>query len=241
MLSYFAALRRFTKLDDAKREKYLRRPHRDFTRHSPLSFRRTVSLILDLARQSLAVELGRFFAWEPQQIVTKSAFCQRRKAIHPYFFRDLFELTAQSFYRYFPDHKRWKGKRLFAVDGTGQSLPREPWIGEHFGFHQNQHTRRPSTRLLLTHDLLNNIIYRVNLHGQDCAEIIPAYQNVDTLPTDAIYIYDRHFASFALAYLHHRAGSNYVIRMRENAATVVRRFVQSAEKQQIVHVTANTG
>ena len=43
------------------------------------------------------------------------------------------------------------------MDGTGQTLPREDWIGRAFGFHQNQHDKVPSTRILLTYDLLNRM------------------------------------------------------------------------------------
>ena len=129
-----------------------------------------------MARQSLAVELGRFFHWQPEDIVTKSAFCQRRKAILPVFFQDLFAYTATLFYRCFTDHKRWRGKRLlFATDGTGLRLPNEPWIGEDFGFHQNQPDKRPSVRLLPTLDLLNNVLLRVDMHGQDSGEVVHAY------------------------------------------------------------------
>ena len=168
IIRYFSALRRQVQLEPEQRLLYVRRPWRDFTRASPLTFAHTVSLIVDLARQSLAVELGRFFHWRPQDIVTKSAFCQRRRAILPVFFRDLFAHTADLFYRCFTDHKRWKGKRLFATDGTGLRLPNEPWIGETFGFHLNQHDQRPSVRLLLTLDLLlNNVVLRVDRHGSD--------------------------------------------------------------------------
>ena len=162
IIHYFSRLRQFVKLDPDKRQHYLKRPTQDFTRDSPLTFRRTVSLVLDLARQTLAVELGRFFNWQPGDVVTKSAFCQRRQVIDADFFRDLFDRTASLFYHCFTEHHRWRGKRLFAVDGTGQRLSYEEAIGEAFGTHMNQHGARPSLRLLLTHDVLNNILYPSN-------------------------------------------------------------------------------
>ena len=241
IIRYFSALRRQLILDTDRRQLYLRRPLRDFTRRSPLTFARTVALVVDLARQSLAVVVGRFFDWRPEDIVTKSAFCQRRKAISPDFFRQLFTQTAALFYRCFVDHKRWKGKRLFAVDGTGLRLPNEPWIGEAFGFHLNQHDQRPSVRLLPTLDVLNNILLRVDLHNQNSAEIVQAYQNVAELPTDGVYIYDRHYASFGLAYLHHRAGSDFVIRMPLEGANMVKSFVQSGDREWFTSVELGVG
>ena len=241
IIRYFSAIRRFLQLTPEHRLNYLRRPGCDFTRTSPLSFARTVCLIVDLARQSLAVELARFFHWQPEDIVTKSAFCQRRKAIAPAFFQDLFYHSADSFYRCFPQHNRWRGKRLFAVDGTGLKLPNKAAIGQAFGYHHNQYAKGPSVRLLPTLDLLNNILWRVDLHAQDSAEIVHAYQNVAHLPQDGIYIYDRHYASFGLAYLHQRQGSDFVIRMPLDGANVVKDFVQSGEQERLIHTKLSVG
>ena len=238
---YFSKLRKLTRLSINTRQLYLFDPNRTFVRDSPLTFPRTVSLILDLARQSLAVELARFFRWKPEEIVTKSAFCQRRKAIKPDFFHDLFEQSHKQFYKCFTDCHRWKGKRLIAVDGSGQKLPNEHWIGEAFGFHQNQHDNRPSTRLLFTFDVLNSIIMRVDFHTQKSAEVIHAYTNVEQLPRDAVYLYDRHYASFGMAYLHDRYGSDYVIRMPLDGSNIVKEFVQSGKNETITKVKLGDG
>ncbi|MEM7572145.1 MAG: hypothetical protein AAF433_04560 [Bacteroidota bacterium] len=155
---YLKQIRCLSDLSTAKRLRYLEHPSCDFTRRSPLSFKRTVSFILSLVRKSTAIELYDLFTFCRSKPVTKSAFCQRRKLIKPIFFQDLFQLTVYQFYRSFKNVHTWRGLRLFAVDGTGQTLPRESWIGEAFGFHKNQHDQVPSTRLLITFDLLNKII-----------------------------------------------------------------------------------
>ena len=243
IIRYFSGLRQLFKLDPGRRQRYLLQPHRNFIRNSPLTFQRTVCLINRLVRKSLAVVLARFFHWNvfTDDTATKSAFSQRRKLIKPRFFQDFFAATVQLFYRCFPDHLRWKGKRVFGVDGTGQGLPRFERIGQAFGFHLNQHDRRPSTRILATFDVLNKIIYRIDFHGQDTAEIVPAYQNVAGLPTDAIYIYDQHYASFGLAWLHYRAGSDFVIRMPLGGANIVKEFVKSEAKEVITEAKIKQG
>ncbi|MEL6276358.1 MAG: IS4 family transposase, partial [Bacteroidota bacterium] len=215
---------------------YLEHPFRDFTRHSPLSFKRTISLIFGLLRKSTSIELYDLFTLCRSKPVTKSAFCQRRKLIKPIFFRDLFQLTVHQFYHSFKNFHTWRGLRLFAVDGTGQTLPREPWIGEAFGFHKNQHDQVPSTRLLITFDLLNKIIYRVDLHTQKSAEIVNAYPRVEQLPKEAIYIYDRGFAGYGLPFLHQRHGSYYVIRFKKEDSPVIMDFVQSGEYERTINI-----
>lgn len=236
LIRYLNGLRQFTTLDPNKRLLYLKRPGRDFTRKSPLSFVRTVSLITSLLRRTLAIELFDCFSFTPHPPVSKSAFCQRRQLIKPSFFKDLFTLSATTFYRCFKQHKKWKGKLLFAVDGTGQKLPNEQWIGEFFGFHLNQHSNRPSTRLLLFFDLLNKVIYRAVFHSQKSSEIINTYPNVESLPTNAIYIYDRGFYGYGLPFLHRRNGSDCVIRMPIDASPEIQDFLQSNEKERIITV-----
>lgn len=100
---YFNKLRKFIQLNKEKRQLYLFKPNNTFVRKSPLSFQRTVILIGNLLRQTLAVELARFFQWKHKNIVTKSAFCQRRQAIKSQFFTDLFEQTHRQFYPCFPN------------------------------------------------------------------------------------------------------------------------------------------
>lgn len=237
LFHYCRTIRQFSDLTPARRHLYLQSPLRNFSRSSPLTFKRTVGLILGLLRKSTAIELFDFFKVLEQKPVSKSAFVQRRKLIKPVFFRELFELSAHQFYRSFRNYHTWRGLRLFAVDGTGQTLPREPWIGQAFGFHKNQHDQVPSTRLLLTFDLLNKVIYRLDLHTQKSAEITHAYPNVECLPKAAIYIYDRGFASYGLAFLHQRHGSYFIIRFRTADSTSIIDFLESGESEAFINLT----
>lgn len=138
LLDYLKVLRRFSYLSPSKRQQYLYHPERNFTRRSPLSFRRTVSLIVGLMRKSIAIKLIDFFNACGQKSVSKSAFSQRRKLIKPSFFQDFFELSVRQFYQSFSNFRTWRGLRVFAVDSSGQRLPDEEPIGDAFGWHTNQ-------------------------------------------------------------------------------------------------------
>jgi hypothetical protein len=236
LTKYYIQLRLLTQLDLNARLLYLERPLSDFTRKSPLSFPRTVTLILSLLRRTLAVELFTFFTDRNQSTVTKSALCQRRQLIKPQFFKDFFNLSASAFYQCFKSHRRWRGKLIFAVDGTGQTLPPEYEIGLAFGFHRNQHDSVPSTRILCTYDLLNNIIYRIDFHTQKSGEITNAYPNVAKLPKDAIYIYDRGFQGYGLPFLHLKYGSDCIIRIQAGMTPEVKDFVQSKDNERVITV-----
>ena len=91
-IRFFSKVRRFIQLDNPTRLAYLRRPAKDFTRRSPLTFRRTVSLVLDLARQSLVVELERFFSLAARQLYLDGLATWRAKT------QVLLELTPRFFH-----------------------------------------------------------------------------------------------------------------------------------------------
>ena len=236
LLHYLKVLRRFPHLSAAQRERYLLRPYRDFTRRSPLSFPRMVTLILGLMRKSTAMELTDLFQRWGELPVTKSAFSQRRKLIHPQFFQDFFQLSVTQFYQSFRNFRTWRGLRVFAVDSSGQRLPDEEWIGDAFGWHTNQAATVASVHLLFTFDVLNKLIYRVDMHDQNQAEVQKAYQNVEQLPREAIYIYDRAYASYALPFLHRRHGSFYLIRMQSKQSPAIIDFLQSKENERIITI-----
>lgn len=236
LLHYLKILRRFPKLTPEQRQRYLLHPQRDFTRRSPLSFQRTMALILGLMRKSTAMELADFFQTWNELPVTKSAFSQRRKLIHPQFFQDFFQLSVTQFYQSFRNFRTWRGLRVFAVDSSGQRLPDEEEIGDAFGWHTNQAATVASVHLLFTFDVLNKLIYRVDMHDQNQSEVRVAYKNVEHLPKDAIYIYDRAYANYALPFLHRRHGSFYLIRVKNKQSPAVIDFLQSKEKERVITV-----
>jgi len=236
LAKYLRRIRSAIALSPQRRLKYLERPFTDFTRDSPLTFPRMVALICGLMRKTTAIELHDFFERLKQLPVTKSAFCQRRKLIKPIFFFDLFKLSSTIFYKQFQYYKTWKNRLLLAVDGTGQTLPNEQWIGEAFGFHRNQHDEVPSTRILFTYDVLNSIIHRADFHTQKTGEITVAYPNVERLPKKAVYIYDRGFCGVGLPYLHRRYGSDCIIRMKIDKSPTIRDFVESNDPERFITI-----
>lgn len=164
---------------------------------------------------------------------TKSAFVQRRKRIKPLFFQNFFLYTAKVFQHRFPV-KRWKGFRLFAIDGSGLRLPDEPWLGEALGWHQNQFGKVPSVRWLVTFDVLNKIITDVQLHPRSKGEITVWAPLIEKLDADIVAIYDRGFGAYAIPFLHNLYGSNCIVRLKVNFNKTVTSFVQSGDNERIV-------
>jgi hypothetical protein len=154
----------------------------------------------------------------------------------PKFFRDFFLHTASVFSYRFPI-KKWRDLQLIAVDGTGLRLPNESWLGDTFGWHQNQHSKVPSTRLLFTFDVLNNIILHVKMHPRESAEVTIQAPLIKALPANSVTIYDRGFASYAIPYLHLLYGTHCIVRVKTSFNPTVVDFLQSGQNELIVNMS----
>ena len=187
-------------------------------------------------KKSLPIELFDFFESLAINPPTKSAFVQARDKIRPLFFQDLFRLSTKLFYRHF-SVQRWNGFRIWACDGTGLRLPDEVPIGNHFGWHKNQHSTVPSTRILCFFDVLNQLIADIYLHPRQFAERAILRPLIEHIPKNVIMIYDRGFAGYAIPFLHQLYGSNCVVRLTATFNPTVVKFIQSGKRQLLVKST----
>jgi hypothetical protein len=146
------------------------------------------------------------------------------------FFQDLFRLSTKLFYRHFPA-QTWQGFRIWACDGTGLRLPDEVPIGDQFGWHQNQHSRVPSTRILCFYDVLNKLITDIHLHPREFAERTVLRPLIKQIPKDVIMVYDRGFCGYSVPYLHQLYGSNCIVRLTATFNPIVVNFIQSGKRQ----------
>ena len=233
--AYLDALKQFPETARQSPQQYFCRPGKDFTRKRVLHLERVVWLNITLLKNTLSVELDRFFGWLNAGVFspTKSALVQARQKLLPRFFCDMFLLSATLFYEHFKA-KRWKGMRLWAADGTGFRLPDEEWLGEEFGWHENQHSTVPSARLVAFYDLLNQIVASLHFHSRNTAEIIEAQKAIASIPEDVCVVYDRGYASHTVPFLHQAAGSHCIIRLPTGFSNTVKAFVAGGKKDQAV-------
>ena len=233
--AYLDAIRQFPQLARQNPQQYFSRPGKDFTRTRILHLERVVWLNISLLKSTLCVELDRFFDWlnTGEFSPTKSALVQARQKLLPKFFKDMFMFGVRLFYECFKT-KRWKGMRLWAADGTGFRLPDEPWLGEEFGWHGNQHKRVPSTCLLAHYDLLNQLVTAVQFHNQQVNETVVARQAIAEIPEDVCVVYDMGHASHTIPFLHQHYGSHCIVRMPVGFSNTVKTFVASGKKEQTV-------
>lgn len=120
-----------------------------------------------------------------------------------------------------------------ACDATVQKLPDNEQT-RLIGIHKNQHTSVASTKILTYHDVLNDLTTYASFHDKSTPELHCAKQVILSRPTDAIYIYDRGFACHLIPYLHIKAGSKFVIRLRTDQFNCCKSLLESSDSEAMI-------
>lgn len=229
----------FLKEACSTKELYCSKPS-DFSRPRKLSMKRVILMVLNLMKNSLAVEIDNFFELVSlgKESCTKSAFSQARKKLKPLIFRSLNDCLCRSFYDIKNSRvKKWKGKyRLEGVDGTYLSLTNSKEIKAYFGEHKNQHSSVCLAKAVVRYDLLNEIAVQGTIGKESESETYYARQLLQEVDKNVISVYDRNFPSYEFIYDHTINGLHYLIRCKINQNSKVKAFVSSGKSMEIVEL-----
>jgi hypothetical protein len=103
------------------------------------------------------------------------------------------------------------------------------------GTHTNQHQTVASVKLLCYFDVLNGVIARLWLKNKRIQEIRLLEPHLKDLPKDVLSIYDRHYGSHLMVFLHQHYGSPCLIRMKTSCSfKSITAFLASGQAQTIV-------
>jgi len=199
----------------------------DFTRDCVFSFALVFVLLLQKSVKSLQLILNELFVEAHiKSTVTVSAYSQVRKKFKHTAFIALNEKAIEIYYSN-DKIKRWKGYRVFGVDGSRIILPNHREIKAELGEIpiKNQHGNRgcySSAMFECRYDVLNHIAYQSGLYPSDSYEVNLA---IDLLKQSVnkgedhlkdLDIYDRGYASYKMiAHLVHYK-RDFVIRCKAN-------------------------
>lgn len=153
-----------------------------FTRCRKFNFQSIFILIIQKSTKSLQIKLNEFMLHLPNQnfnTITNSAFCQARKKISAYAFKELSEDILTFIYRD-GDHKTFKGFELIAGDASDIRLPDSLDIQEHFGKipYTASNSSKGSTKdyycgsqLMCLYDCLNHTALAAELNNPNIYEV----------------------------------------------------------------------
>jgi hypothetical protein len=92
-----------------------------------------------------------------------------------------------------------------------------------------------SVKLLCYFDLLNKLIARLWLKNKRIQEIRLVAPHLQEIPKDVLSIYDRHYGSQLLVFLHQRYGSHCLVRMKTHSTShQIKNFLQTDSQEQVV-------
>lgn len=139
-----------------------RREPRDFSREGPLDPKLLTTLVLymvaDANRRGYQLLLDAF--WDEarthglplptQDPITAPSFCNaRHKITSELLMHMLHQIAAHSFWDERGVARRWRGRRVFAIDGTKINLQRSPDLEERFGTPEGAHCPQVLLSVLL--------------------------------------------------------------------------------------------
>lgn len=203
------------------------RAQNKFVRNRKLSFLQTVWYLFFSSKASMNQNLAMIKLELPNIAfpdVTKQAISKARQNIHPYLFRDLFNLSVDAFYQNIDARKTWHGYHLFAIDGSKIELPNSQSNFEHFGemFGYPDSNRKFTMALAsVVYDVLDDYIVHASIERYLAGERAVAIEHLNALEAlniynDSIVIFDRGYYSEGM--FRYCVDHNHlcVMRLREN-------------------------
>lgn len=225
--------------DDRIRDRF-RTDERAFTRTRKLPFPKVAVLMLTGWKMALQSRVNRFFHRLGQlgRRPTAAAFCQARKKVKPELFRRMNAEMVACLHEDYPDRvQRWRERLLWAVDATILNVPDTAETRARYSVQTNQHDDSGAVQALasLLYDVLNEVTINAELEGRQSEKRFVLTEHSSHFCPEAIVLYDRLYADYAVMAFHQRRGEDYVIRARSGQTfKAVEEFSRSAEREKIV-------
>ena len=197
----------------------------DFTRKRKLGFAEIFVVVVKGAKRGLRVavkEVAESVRFEVKDY-TEMAFCKARRKINWTAFAEISELTAQAFYDAARRARRWRGLRVWGIDGSKVNLPTNPETLAEFGSENYPGGPRAQGLASCLYDALNAVTLHAVLDRFDASERDLAAEHLRKLerfckeqgtnPSLELLTMDRGYPSEGLIRQAMEAGFSFVFRV----------------------------
>lgn len=227
------------------RDRGFRRDPRDFSRGGPLQPELLTTLLLymvaDGNRRGYRHVLRAF--WDDaishglplpcDEPISAPSFCEARHKITVDLLRELlYEITGPSASGHDIGQRRWRGRRVFAVDGTKINLQRDPDLERAFGVPNGAHC--PQLLLSVLVDVCARIPMDLEISGfasserEHLARMLTGFEGGDIL------VLDRGYPSYDLFQSLSDAGADFLVRVSgSHSFPVVDEFRESGATDEV--------
>jgi len=181
---------------------FSKRPGKDFSRKSKLSFAKTVSILLAMQGKTISDELLNFFDYK-SDTPSVSAFVQSRNKLAPNTMQTLFHRFVSAS----EVHETYKGFRLLAADGSEFSVPQS----------------KDALHLNAVYDIQNNIyVDSIVENVKVCDEQSALNQMIDRSKIKtAIILADRGYESYNTLAHAQEKGWKFLFRVKDGIGGIV--------------------
>ena len=226
---------------DSAIRKLVTREENDFSRQRKLPLARIASLIINLPKRSLSIEIQEFFdsLGKSLESSTKGAFSLQRTKLQALFFQVWNHWLVECFYQYYGAKvKRWSGFRVQAVDGSTAYLFHKKEVTEYFGTQDNQYVSIPMARVMQVQDVLNDMTVWGDIRPIGESEQAIMAGQVRHLYEDSLTLFDRGYPSYALMYLllNEETPRHFVMRCKAGFNKEVVQFLLSGKNSKLLEL-----
>lgn len=187
-----------------------------FTRARNMGFKGIIGMCLNFIKKALQLEIDNYMELTDSKIekpITKQAFSKARQNISPDAFDYLFQMTVETVFEE-NEIKRYKGYRIFAVDGTELQIPKTKETVKFF----TQDRGSTSPRAIVS--MLCDVLSDANIKDTTVDERSLAMEHLEYFKTyhrkKDIVIFDRGYPSKKLIKYLDENKISYLMRMQKS-------------------------
>ncbi len=225
----------------------------DFTRSGPLSLPLMVALLLflvaDSGRRGYALLLEAFWGAAKgarlelprREPVSAAAFCLARQKLRAEGIRELVWRSAERFEHEWGEGFRWRGRRLFAVDGSRVDLQRAEGLWQRYGAATGGGW--PQATLSTLFDLVSKVPHDVCVapFGADERGLL-LEEHLDRLCRGDLLVLDRGYPSYSVLRELLARGVDFAVRVPTRSGfPAVARFVDSGKRNAQIEIAVPWG
>jgi len=149
------------------------------------------------------------------QSVSAAAFCKARRRLKPELLRQLLYRIGERTEEHGGCGKtKWKGRRVFAIDGTTLTTRRSEELWEAYGSAEGSYY--PQVNVSVLYDVLSKLPVDVTVGPYGSCERLALMSLIECLEEGDLLVLDRGYPSYEVIDLLTRRGIDFVIRMPEN-------------------------
>jgi len=210
---------------------------RVFTRHRKLPFKTVLQLLLRKSVKPLQLILNE---WTDNcdYRISASALSQARKNLKHTAFIELLEKCVIEVMYNCGDYKKFKGRRLLAVDGTSLRLPNTKETRTRFGLieHMNGQKKRLTNQVeakaTILYDVLNEIPISAELSRGRASDLKASKIHLSNISRGDVLLADRGYGSYQFFTEILEQNADFVIRCKKRTFEKYHRLFSCTEKKE---------